>query len=276
MTDNYPIYCINLEHRKDRKEHSIRQFTNLGISPTTVNYPHFTKDPRGGIYGCFDSHIKVWNDFFINHPNHKYALVFEDDFVAPNNSNTILENATKFIDNNYDKIDILFLHNICVDVENTINDYQFTCGYGVGMHAYFVTRNYIKSIIDNEGKLPEPNGRPIDIEIPFNIVDNDNVLYSTKLFFVKKECFKQLVDKSDNYLNFLDAQFLRGDINKNMEFNMFLLKILKNNALKNDNQVKLIQCLSDYFFTVVMNKQIEENPNFKKHDILKGLTLFFK
>ena len=60
------------------------QFTNLEISPTTVNYPHFTKDPRGGIYGCFDSHIKVWNDFFINHPNEKYVLVFEDDFQIKN------------------------------------------------------------------------------------------------------------------------------------------------------------------------------------------------
>ena len=274
MTSKYPIYCINLEHRKDRKEHSIRQFTNLGISLNSVIYPYLKKDPRGGVYGCFDSHIKVWNDFFINHPNEKYALVFEDDFVTTNNSKTILENAVKFIDNNYDKIDILFLHNICVDVENTINDSHFTCGYGLATHAYFLTRDYIKSIIDKQGKLPEPNGRPIDMEIPFNIVDNDNVLYSKKLFFVKKECFKQLIDKSDNYVNFID-EIIRFDINKSMEFQMFLLKILKKNLL-NDNQVKIIQCLTHYVNTEVMNGQMKDITHFNQDDLLKGLIMFFK
>ena len=63
MANKYPIYCINLEHRKDRREHSMKQFETLGISPNRVKYPHFTKDPRGGVYGCFDSHIKIWNDF---------------------------------------------------------------------------------------------------------------------------------------------------------------------------------------------------------------------
>ena len=43
MPSKYPIYCINLEHRKDRKEHSIRQFTNLGISLNSVIYPYLKK-----------------------------------------------------------------------------------------------------------------------------------------------------------------------------------------------------------------------------------------
>ena len=251
MTDKYPIYCINLEHRKDRKEHSMTQFTNLGISPNTVKYPHFTKDPMGGVYGCFDSHIKVWNDFFINHPNDKYALVFEDDFVATNNSKTILENATKFIDNNYDKIDFLFLHNIYLDVDNNINDLNFNYGYGLGAHAYFVTRHYIKSIIDKYEKLPEPNGRHIDFEIGFNIIDNDNKIYSNKCFFVKEECFKQLTDKSDNYVNFID-EIIRFDINQNLEFNINIFKHLKKMTL-NDNQIKIIQ----WFFYYLLNSCIE-------------------
>ena len=270
MPSKYPIYCINLEHRKDRKEHSIRQFTNLGISLNSVIYPYLKKDPRGGVYGCFDSHIKVWNDFFINHPNEKYALVFEDDFVTTNNSKTILENAVKFIDNNYDKIDILFLHNICVNVENTINDLNFNCGYGLGAHAYFVTREYIKSIIDKYEKLPEPNGRHIDFEIGFNIIDNDNKIYSNKCFFVKEECFKQLTDKSDNYVNFID-EIIRFDINQNLEFIINIFKVLKKIVL-NDNQIKIIQWFINYLVTLKMNN-MDKN---KKPDLLKGFKMFFK
>jgi GR25 family glycosyltransferase involved in LPS biosynthesis len=267
MPNKYPIYCINLEHRKDRLRHSISQFKNLGISHNTVIYPFFKKDPRGGIYGCFDSHIKIWNDFFINHPNDKYALIFEDDFVTTNNSKSILENATKFIDNNCDKIDILFLHNIYVNLENTINDLNFTCGYGLATHSYFITRHYIKSIIDKYGKLPEPNGRHIDFEIGFNIIDNDNKIYSNKLFFSKEACFTQLVDKSDNYLNIIDEMF-RFDINKQVEYNMNIFKVLKKMIL-NDNQIKIIQWFMNYFGTVKMNNMD------KKQDLLKGLQLFF-
>jgi GR25 family glycosyltransferase involved in LPS biosynthesis len=254
MINEYPIYCINLEHRKDRKKHSMTQFTNLGFLPNKVNYPHFIKDSRGGVYGCFDSHIKIWTDFFVNYPNQKYALIFEDDFLATNNSKFILKNATKFIANNYDKIDILFLHNMCVDVDNNINNSTFTSGYGLGMQAYFITRHYIKSIIDKYGQLPDANGRHIDYEICFNIFDNDNKIYSNKCFFSKNECFKQLIDKSDNYLNFID-EITRIDINKNIIFKMQIFKILKKIKILNDNQIKTIEkflkCITTEFIPTI-------------------------
>ena len=31
MNKNCPIYCINLHHRKDRKEHTIKEFEKLDI-----------------------------------------------------------------------------------------------------------------------------------------------------------------------------------------------------------------------------------------------------
>jgi hypothetical protein len=76
----YPIYCINLEHRNDRKIHSINEFSKINIHYKNVKYLSFTKDNRGGVYGCYDSHMKVWNDFYYNYPNNKFCLVFEDDF----------------------------------------------------------------------------------------------------------------------------------------------------------------------------------------------------
>lgn len=218
------IYCINLEHRKDRKTHSLKQFNKMDIPYDKVVYLHFTKDKRSGAYGCFDSHMKVWNDFYTNYPNEKYCLVFEDDFVAPPNSKYIIKKATKFLEKNYDDIDILFLHNICTSVDNKANNYQFTNGYGFTNHAMFVSRRYIENIITKYGNLPEPNGRHIDNEITLNQFDKDNVLYSEKLFYTKKECFTQLSEKSENYLNRFD-EFIR---NHNILTQEKQQKILKN------------------------------------------------
>lgn len=236
------IYCINLEHRKDRKKHSLEQFTKMDISHDNVVYLHFIKDKRSGAYGCFDSHMKVWNDFYTNYPNEKTCLVFEDDFVSPPNSKYIIKNATKFLEKNYDDIDILFLHNICISVDNKANNYQFTNGYGCNCHAMIVSRRYIESIITKYGNLPEPNGRHFDNEITLNQFDKDNVLYSKKLFYTKKECFTQLSEKSDNYLNRFD-EFIR-----------------KHNILTPEKQQKIFKNM----FTYMRKKKIVDDYQIKK------------
>lgn len=205
----YPIYCINLEHRGDRKKHSLEQFEKIGISSDNVIYPHFVKDPRGGVYGCYDSHMKVWDDFFTKHPLHNFCLVFEDDFVATENSKEIIKKAIDFIDKNYEKVDILFLHNSNIFVENEINNEIIVNGYGITTTAYIITRHYIETTINKNGSIPEPNGIHFDCSINF---DKNSILYTKNVFYAKNDCFKQLVDKSDNYLNIFDEIF-RVDIN---------------------------------------------------------------
>jgi GR25 family glycosyltransferase involved in LPS biosynthesis len=231
------IYCVNLEHRKDRKKHSLEQFTKLGVPHDNVVYPHFEKDKRGGVYGCFDSHMKIWNDFFVNYPNDNYALIFEDDFVAPSNGNSIIQIATKYLEDNYNNIDILFLHNYCIAVDNIKNNHQFTNGYGFNTHAYLLTRHYIQSIITAYGKLPEPNGRHLDHEISQNIIDKDNFLYSNKLFFTNDDCFTQIIDKSDNYLNIVDELF-RNDLQKTQKNTLLFFTLIKKLKICDDTQIK--------------------------------------
>ena len=234
----YPIYCINLEHRKDRKEHSLDQFKKLEINK--VIYPHFTKDKRGGVYGCFDSHIKVWKDF-LKYPNQKYCLVFEDDFVISKDSKLFMKKAVEFIEKNYEDIDILCLHDLRVNVENKINNNLFTNGYGAGAHSYFITRHYIQSIIKKYGKLPEPNGKHIDNEMNQNKFSKDNWLYTEKIFFTNKECMKQLEEakgKSDN-IGFFDKLF-RKDINSRMKSATEFFVFMKKLRLLNDDQSKII------------------------------------
>jgi hypothetical protein len=60
----------------------------------------------------------------------------------------------------------------------------------------------------------------------------------------------------------------RFDINKQVEYNINIFKVLKKMIL-NDNQIKIIQWFMNYFGTVKMNNMD------KKQDLLKGLQLFF-
>jgi len=236
---DYPIYCINLEHRKDRKEHSLEEFTKLDIPHEKVIYPHFTKDTRGGVYGCFDSHIKIWNDFLTKYPNEKYCYIFEDDFVISKNTKSIMKKATKFIEENYVDIDILVLHDSRIPVDNKINNDYFTNGYGFGTQSLFITRHYIESIIRKYGRLPEANGRHIDFELNMNIVDKDNWIYTEKIFYTNKKCVVQLIDKSDNYLNIFDELF-RRDINEKISNLTKSLTLLKHSNLIDDIKVREI------------------------------------
>jgi hypothetical protein len=76
-----------------------------------------------------------------------------------------------------------------------------------------VHRNYIQSIVDKHGRLPEANGRHLDAEINYLITKKDNCLYTSRIFFTRKLCIEQLVDESDNYLHSVD-RMLRTDINQ--------------------------------------------------------------
>jgi len=244
----YPIYCINLEHRTDRKQHTIKEFEKLEIPHNKVIYPHFTKHKEGGLFGCFQSHMKVWNDFFIKYPNQKYCLVFEDDFVISKNSQTTMKNAVEFIEKNYKDIDVLFLHNLRIKIDNPINNDFFTNGFGLTTHSYFITRHYIKSIIKKYGKLPQPNGRHFDFELNQNIFDKDNLIYSEKLFFTNKKCMSQLISNnpSDNKTDIFN--FLFSDINKRVnsckKFGMFVKKY----RIMNDDQIKAISYYTQKIF----------------------------
>jgi GR25 family glycosyltransferase involved in LPS biosynthesis len=246
--NDYPIYCINLEHRTDRKSHSLNQFKQMGIASDNVIYPHFIKDKRGGVFGCFDSHMKVWTDFFEKHPDSKYALIFEDDFIVTEKSASILIKATEFIGRAYNNIDILVLHKLGVNVNNDINNNLFTNGYGFGLYAYFITRHYIQSIINKYGGLPEPNGRHIDYEINLNIIDKDNRLYTNKIFYTNDTYFNHLIDKSDNYLNVIDEMF-RGDMTKLQRISCDIMIFARKYTPINDNRIRHIVCIINNIIT---------------------------
>jgi len=85
------IVCINLDISHDRREHAIKYFENLEIP---ARFFITSKHEKGGMYGCFESHIQILIDAYNRGLNN--ILVFEDDFLPTDSYSD--ENLKKAID----------------------------------------------------------------------------------------------------------------------------------------------------------------------------------
>ena len=238
----YPIYCINLTTRIDRKQHSKEQFLKLNIPLESVKFPPFEKDLSGGAYGCFRSHISIWRDFLLNYPNMPYSLIFEDDFLIntdPKECMQVLKDATDFLTSN--SVDILHLHDIYIPYKKDTQ--QFQRGYGCMAHAYFVTRSYLERVFQKG--IPQADGNQIDYNMSFN---KKSPIYSQNMYFSKKLFFSQYINKSDNYVSIVDS-FLRIDHIGPVTTCLSLLHTLKSFNILTDSDIHyLIYCINDIFF----------------------------
>lgn len=246
---NYPIYCINLKERKDRKIRAEKEFNKIDIQPNDVIFLNFFLHKKGGIYGCYDSHMKVWNDFYTNHSDKEMCIVFEDDIEVNENSKLYLKKAIQFIKKNNDKIDILFLHNFFFgdnnsNYKNKINNKYFINGYGYLTHAYIITTRYIKSILEkNNNKLPKPNGIHLDTNINCN---RNNILYSENIYFCKNPVFTQKDDSESNNYNNIIEKIIKKKYGNNIMFNFgkkIVMNIKKNIVSNDDAKTKKIVML---------------------------------
>ena len=136
------VFYINLEHRKDRKEHVEKELKKIGLAGQRFNA---IKTINGAI-GCSMSHLKLLQDAVKNNLSH--IVILEDDitFLDPKlftqNLDTFLKNRKNdwdvvlFAGNNippYAKFD-----NTCIRVLSC----QTTTGYMVNGH-------YIKTLMKN-------------------------------------------------------------------------------------------------------------------------------
>ena len=235
----FPIYCINLHDRPDRKKHSQSEFDKIfNLKKRKINYPYFVKHPKGGLHGVYNSHMKIWEDFYNKYPKYNYCLVFEDDFLVSRDTKRIIKKAEKFIKLNDKNIDILFLHNKCVVCKSNINNDLFTNGWGILAHAYFVSRHYIESIIDTHKEIPKELNQVMHFDVLMSH-DKNFSLYSDKLYYTKIPCVTQVVSESDNITSGTIGKLVhllnKSNSNNFADFYLKLLKPFKfidNNVLK--------------------------------------------
>ena len=88
-------YCINLEHRTDRRNEARREFDREGVDVEFFRATNGRKESPSGLYisepeyGCAMSHVRVWRD--VIEKGYDIALVTEDDVRLVPNFKTKLE-----------------------------------------------------------------------------------------------------------------------------------------------------------------------------------------
>ena len=243
----YPIYCINLHNRIDRKQHAKEQFKKLNIPLDSVIFPYFTKDLSGGSYGCFRSHMYIWKDFLEAHPEKPYCLVLEDDFLINSSIDEckqVLNDATAFLKET--RVDILHLHNIFIPTSSYKSLDTFQKGYGLLAHAYFITRDFIASVTT----LPDAIGDQIDYTLSFN---PKSPIYSEHQYYTHTLYITQYANKSDNYLNTFDS-LTRVDHVQFLQMCIIFLNCLKGCGL-NDTVIHRILQLCNATFVHSPSKE---------------------
>lgn len=151
------IYCINLEHRKDRLEQSMEQFEALGILDKVqfvkaITYHSDSLDARqNGLMGCLLSHLWILKEAKQN--GCESILVFEDDFKFTKDKKYIDEKINKCTKELPLDWDILYLGAYFV------NGYDYPCveDYSKNLkkantafctHSFAYSKSGIEKILD--------------------------------------------------------------------------------------------------------------------------------
>jgi GR25 family glycosyltransferase involved in LPS biosynthesis len=147
------IVCINLRSRQDRRQYMASLLKRLGIP---CRFHIVTKHPKGGRYGCFESHIQVIQECY--NKGDKYIMIIEDDILPSQSySNTLFKHAIQFMKSHKYDWDIFYLGYIPMD--GHLRPHSFLgCEVvskhivkfnPLATHAYCLQRSGMKLILDN-------------------------------------------------------------------------------------------------------------------------------
>lgn len=167
--DKIPIYVINLEHRKDRKDRITKAFKDAGIINYKINKAVNGKDLdveklrkdgmikgdtlKKGWYGCALSHINIWKQ--LQNSNDKYALILEDDVIIPKDFPKKINRLISTLENL--DFDLFYISSNCFD-ENNCKKGKYVTGevYNpkepdviAGMQAYVVNKRAVPELLRN-------------------------------------------------------------------------------------------------------------------------------
>ena len=143
MDRYFDFVCISLNKCKDRRKSSYDLFRKLNIAKV-MNWWIVDKHPSGGIYGCFESHVSVWN---CSEYTKEFLCVFEDD-IDFNEQDTIsfkqaLEYAYMNMPQNFD---ILNLESRLGFVEKQVASFAYS-GAFINLSSYIIHRSFIPTLI---------------------------------------------------------------------------------------------------------------------------------
>tara|TARA_B100000131_G_scaffold51593_1_gene46238 strand:- start:1766 stop:2440 length:675 start_codon:yes stop_codon:yes gene_type:complete len=141
------IYCINLDHRKDRWEESVEVFDKFGIDDVERFEGYYIQP---GIIGCTKSHYEIVK--LAKQNNYKNVLIFEDDVkILRDDAVDIVSRCMEQIEKHNIEYDMLYLGGNIVGDENLsyrIDDNLAKIYMSKTTHAYAIGSTAFDYIID--------------------------------------------------------------------------------------------------------------------------------
>jgi GR25 family glycosyltransferase involved in LPS biosynthesis len=205
---------INLEHRSDRREHTIAELQKIGVTGERMNA---VKTSDGAI-GCTMSHIKCLE--MAKSRNWSHVFVCEDDitFLEPS---IFLNSLCKFSEN--DSIsknwDVLLITGNNVPPYTKIDDYCIKVTNNQTMSGYIVHAHYYDTLIANlregiKGLLKNPtNKREYACDMYWKRLQSQGYWY-----MITPATVIQYANYSDIEHRDVDYKHLMLDINKEWLF----------------------------------------------------------
>lgn len=190
------VYYINLQTRKDRKEHIEKELDDLGWK-----YKRFdaVRDTFG-ILGCGKSHLKLLEE--ARDKKLEYIVVLEDDFVCKN-KNLLNKNLKRFFDEKLE-YDVLCLGGNLFNFKRN-NDYLIKPIKIFSTVAYIVNNKYFDKLIENFKQsillLEKTKDRAkYSIDVYWNkIIPLDNWLMPYPLTISQLRGFSNIENRTVNY-----------------------------------------------------------------------------
>jgi GR25 family glycosyltransferase involved in LPS biosynthesis len=193
-------YCINLEHRTDRRDEAQLEFDREGIDVEFFRATNGRKEAPSGLYisepeyGCAMSHVRVWRDMV--EKGHEIALVTEDDVrLVPQfkqKLEDLLHEASHF------PWDMINIGPICT-VEKTQVTEKLYEGRTLATHAYLITLECARKLAGFDPKFYKV---PVDFQLN---------LFPIRIMVVYESLAKQECLDDNMFLGFLKS-LVKGDI----------------------------------------------------------------
>ena len=166
------IYCITLEHRKDRRRRSEIEFGKVGLLDR-VEYVQVRQHPRNSEEGIFDSHMHCFQKCLDS--GARRVAVFEDDVVFDGFDPRRVEEGLRFVES-LDHWDMFFLGCLVSRSRSTASRAVRRVRYRSLTHGYVLHRPFAEEL----SKI-QWSGRPIDA-IFKNLVRHAYALYPSIAF----------------------------------------------------------------------------------------------
>lgn len=193
-------YCINLEHRSDRRDEAQFEFDREGINVEFFRATNGRKESPSGLYisepeyGCAMSHVRVWKDMV--EKGHEFALVTEDDIrLVPQfkqKLEDLLEEASEF------PWDMINIGPICPVFKADVSENLYE-GRTLSTHSYIVRLECAKNL-----SVFDPKFYKVGVDFQLN-------LFPIRILCVREALAKQ-ESLDDNMIIGFAKSLVKGDI----------------------------------------------------------------